>query len=56
LIVWGRNDHIVPVSGAHEYERLIPDSSLVIWEDTGHLPMVERPARFNALLDGFLAG
>jgi pimeloyl-ACP methyl ester carboxylesterase len=28
----------------------------VIFEDTGHLPMLERPSRFNALLAGFLAG
>jgi pimeloyl-ACP methyl ester carboxylesterase len=28
----------------------------VIFEDTGHLSMIERPSRFNALLAGFLAG
>jgi pimeloyl-ACP methyl ester carboxylesterase len=54
LIVWGRNDWIVPVSGAHEYERLIPDTRLVIFEDTGHLAMLERPARFNELVEEFL--
>ncbi len=36
--------------------RLIPDSEKVIFEDTGHMPMIERPARFNALLEEFLAG
>jgi len=55
LIVWGRDDRIVPVSGAYEYEQLIPDTRLEVWEDTGHLPMLERPARFNALLEEFLA-
>jgi pimeloyl-ACP methyl ester carboxylesterase len=55
LIVWGRDDRIVPVSGAYEYERLIPGARRVIYEDTGHLPMLERPARFNALLDEFLS-
>ena len=55
LIVWGRNDRIVPVSGAHEYERLIAGSRKEVFEDTGHVPMIERPHRFNRLLDEFLA-
>ena len=55
LIVWGRNDRIVPVDGAHEYERLIAGSKKVIFEDTGHVPMIERPHRFNGLLEEFLS-
>jgi pimeloyl-ACP methyl ester carboxylesterase len=54
LIVWGRQDRIVPVDGAYEYEHLIGGAQLEIFEDTGHLPMVERPVRFNQLLDGFV--
>jgi pimeloyl-ACP methyl ester carboxylesterase len=55
LIVWGRNDKIVPVSGAYQYEQLIPGSRRVIFEETGHVPMLERPATFNALLDEFFS-
>ena len=55
LIVWGRNDRIVPVGGAYRYEQLIPDSRRVIFEDTGHVPMIERPALFNRVLEDFLA-
>jgi pimeloyl-ACP methyl ester carboxylesterase len=55
LIVWGSDDRIVPVAGAYEYERLVPGARRVIFEDTGHVPMLERPARFNALLDEFLS-
>jgi pimeloyl-ACP methyl ester carboxylesterase len=54
LIVWGRNDMIVPVEGAYEYERLIPGARQEIFEDTGHVPMLERPARFNQLVEEFL--
>ncbi len=54
LIVWGRDDWIVPVSGAYEYERLIPNSRREIFEQTGHMPMLERPARFNQLVEEFL--
>ena len=57
LIVWGRNDLLVPVSDAALYQRLIGDNARVeIFEDTGHAPMLERPSRFNELLRGFLAG
>jgi pimeloyl-ACP methyl ester carboxylesterase len=55
LIVWGRNDLIVPVDDAFEYARLIRGSELVIFDRCGHVPMLERPVRFNRLLDHFLA-
>ena len=55
LIVWGRNDRIVPIEGAYEYEKLIPNARLEIFEETGHVPMLERPARFNQLVEEFLS-
>jgi pimeloyl-ACP methyl ester carboxylesterase len=54
MVVWGLNDQIVPVEGALGYHRLIPKSRLEIFERTGHLPMLERPARFNPLLEEFI--
>ncbi len=54
LVVWGLNDRIVPVEAALGYHRLIDGSRLEIFERTGHLPQLERPLRFNALLDEFL--
>jgi pimeloyl-ACP methyl ester carboxylesterase len=57
LIVWGRNDLLVPVADAYAYAELIGGNARVeVFEDTGHAPMVERPSRFNELLRGFLAG
>ena len=57
LIVWGRNDMLVPVADAEAFEHLIGDNAhSVIFEDTGHLSMLERPGRFNDLLRSFLAG
>jgi pimeloyl-ACP methyl ester carboxylesterase len=55
LIVWGLNDQVVPVEAGLGYHRLIPRSRLEIFERTGHVPMIERPGRFNGLLDEFLA-
>jgi pimeloyl-ACP methyl ester carboxylesterase len=57
LIVWGRNDMLVPVEDAEEFEHLIGENArAVIFEDTGHLAMIERPGRFNDLLAAFIAG
>jgi pimeloyl-ACP methyl ester carboxylesterase len=57
LIVWGRNDILVPVEDAEMYEHLIGENAhSVVFDDTGHLPMLERPSRFNRLLAGFIAG
>jgi pimeloyl-ACP methyl ester carboxylesterase len=54
MVVWGLKDQIVPVEAAIGYHRLIAGSRLEIFERTGHLPQLERPSRFNALLDEFL--
>jgi pimeloyl-ACP methyl ester carboxylesterase len=57
LIVWGREDMLVPVADAFRYAELIgPNARVEIFDDTGHVPMLERPSRFNALLRAFLAG
>jgi pimeloyl-ACP methyl ester carboxylesterase len=57
LIVWGRNDMLVPVEDAATFGRLIGENArTVIFDDTGHLPMLERPSRFNELLASFIAG
>jgi pimeloyl-ACP methyl ester carboxylesterase len=55
LIVWGEKDSIIPVRDADEFERLIDDSRKVVMEDTGHIPMAERPQAFNDVLVEFLA-
>jgi pimeloyl-ACP methyl ester carboxylesterase len=56
LIVWGRNDMIVPVGDAYRYEKLIgANARREIFEDTGHVPMLERPSQFNDMLDRFLS-
>jgi pimeloyl-ACP methyl ester carboxylesterase len=55
LIVWGAEDKLVPARDADEFARLIPNSRKVVWPETGHVAMLERPAAFNALLEAFLA-
>src|SRR3954468_4148540 len=55
LIVWGTEDMLVPSSDADEFERLIPRSRKVIFRDTGHMAMLERPQTFNDCMMDFLA-
>jgi len=55
LIVWGERDRLIPVRDADVFAELIPNSRKVIYADTGHMAMLERPAAFNALLSDFLA-
>ena len=55
LIVWGAEDKLVPARDADEFARLIPNSRKVVWPETGHVAMLERPEAFNALVQAFLA-
>jgi pimeloyl-ACP methyl ester carboxylesterase len=54
LVTWGLDDQVVPVEAALGYHRLIPESRLELFERTGHLPQLERPARWNPLVEGFI--
>jgi pimeloyl-ACP methyl ester carboxylesterase len=54
LIVWGERDRLISVRDADVFEELIPNARKVIFADTGHMAMLERPAEFNALLEDFL--
>jgi pimeloyl-ACP methyl ester carboxylesterase len=55
LIVWGAEDKLVPARDADEFARRIPNSRKVVWPQTGHVAMLERPEAFNALVQAFLA-
>jgi pimeloyl-ACP methyl ester carboxylesterase len=55
LIVWGERDLLISVRDADVFAERIPNSRKVIFEDTGHLAMLERPQAFNPLLKDFLA-
>jgi pimeloyl-ACP methyl ester carboxylesterase len=54
LAIFGRQDGTVPVSDGHLVEQLVPDSRLVLIEDCGHFPMVEKTDTYLAALCDFL--
>ena len=56
LIVWGREDAIVPLSAGELYHRSIPGSSLVVLDKCGHQPQIEQAAHFAELIQDFLSG
>lgn len=55
LILWGDKDRVISVRDADLYQQLIGGSRKVIFKDTGHVAMLERPDTFNALLSEFLS-
>jgi len=56
LIVWGREDRVVPVECGEQYRRLLPNADLTVLERCGHLPPVEQPEIFARLVLDFLGG
>ena len=55
LLVWGDRDPIIPVSHARAAHELIVGSQLEIFEDVGHMPQIEAPAKFVAVLERFVS-
>ena len=56
LIIWGGRDELIPPDNAERFKRDIQGSRLVLFDDLGHVPQEEDPARTVAVLMGFLEG
>lgn len=54
LLVWGLNDTITPPAVAHEFNRLMPNSTLRFIDECCHAPMMEHPTKFNTIVEEFL--
>jgi len=50
LVVWGDRDHILPVSHLAAARAALPDAKWHLFERTGHMPQIERPAEFAQLV------
>jgi 4,5:9,10-diseco-3-hydroxy-5,9,17-trioxoandrosta-1(10),2-diene-4-oate hydrolase len=55
LIVWGREDRILPLSQARVAKTRVVNARLSILDSCGHLPQIEGAETFNALVSDFLS-
>ena len=53
LIIWGKQDKIVPVEHAARFQRDIKGSQMVILDTCGHCVMIEKPDETAALIKRF---
>jgi pimeloyl-ACP methyl ester carboxylesterase len=54
LIIWGKQDGLLPVSDASVFNKGIAGSQLVIFDNCGHVPQFEKAAEFNKAVLDFL--
>ena len=55
LFVHGRHDTVIPVEHTIHAQSLTPNSKLLVLEDCGHTPQLEKPVEFNLALSKFVA-
>jgi len=54
LIIWGKQDGLLPVADAYTFNKGIANSELVIFDNCGHVPQVEKALDFNKKVLEFL--
>jgi pimeloyl-ACP methyl ester carboxylesterase len=54
LIVWGKQDKLIPPVYAEEYKRLLPSAQIVYIDQCGHDPTIEQPDEFARAAVAFL--
>jgi pimeloyl-ACP methyl ester carboxylesterase len=54
LVMWGGRDRLIPPDDAERFHRDIAGSTLVIFDDLGHAPEEEDPARTVVAVERFL--
>lgn len=55
LVVWGKEDKLIPFEYSHQFVSSIKGSKLVPMEGCGHSPYVEDPERLGEIVDEFLS-
>ena len=56
LIVWGKQDAVLPLEQAYFAKERIPNSQLYVFDQCGHMPNFEKPEEFNSVVLAFLSG
>jgi pimeloyl-ACP methyl ester carboxylesterase len=55
LILWGREDRVIPLKVGQQLQQLLPNSTLEVIEHCGHIPQEEKPDETIACISRFLA-
>ncbi|HYW26034.1 MAG TPA: alpha/beta hydrolase [Terriglobales bacterium] len=55
LVLWGRDDALVPVAYAEEFGRRIPHGRVEVIDDCGHVLQADQPQRTWSAISDFLA-
>lgn len=55
LIIWGREDGLVPLAEGERFHKDIAGSKLVVFDQCAHVPNLEKPGEFNAAVLKFLS-
>jgi pimeloyl-ACP methyl ester carboxylesterase len=54
LILWGEEDHLIPLDAGRAFNHAIKGSTLIVYPQTGHIPMEERADKSAADVRAFL--
>lgn len=54
-VVWGREDHVIPVIHAANAKVLVPWARIEVLENSGHFPHKDHPERFAEIVEEFVA-
>jgi pimeloyl-ACP methyl ester carboxylesterase len=54
LVMWGEQDLLIPINSAYRFHHDLPNDTLVILKNMGHVPMEENPAESLVALMSFL--
>jgi pimeloyl-ACP methyl ester carboxylesterase len=54
LIIWGKQDGLLKLADGERFNKEITGSQLVVFDQCGHVPQVEKAAEFNAAVLKFL--
>jgi pimeloyl-ACP methyl ester carboxylesterase len=55
LVIWGRNDDLIPLSKGEQFHQGIAGSKMAVIDQCGHVPELEKPEEFDRVLTEFLA-
>jgi pimeloyl-ACP methyl ester carboxylesterase len=54
LLIWGAKDSWIPLDNGKRMDRILPNSKLVVLQNSGHVPMEENPVESLLILNTFL--